>query len=185
MSSELAPKEYIVPFVSALSEIVGATTNQKEVQTATIDLGDLKLGFVYDPRLAAGRMMLILQERLTSTEKTARKTVRLELFANRLKTISYITELTVKDILENQVEDIRAQGEPLDYEKGYGQVVDTFDDLDPRLYEAEQKIDEVEKSPSPAELREIQNGLRELIQNPDNPSRAGSILYPFFKRQFE
>jgi hypothetical protein len=185
MSIELAPKEQIAPFVSTLSELVGAYENHNQAKTATKSLKDLELGVVYDPRLAAGRMMLVLQERKTATETTARKTIRLELFANRFKVISYITELTVEDILQNQIEDIRAQSEPLDYEKGYGHVVDTFDDLDPRLYEAEQKIDEAEKSPSAAELTEIQNGLKVLIQNPNDSSQANEILSKFLTKQFE
>ncbi len=133
MTAEMAPKKQIEPFVAALSEITGAGEKPGEIYHATISLKELEVGVLYDPRLAVGRMMLALQEKGNPASGIARRTVRVELYASRFKVVSYSTGVVVEAELQKQIDDVKAQEEPLEYERGYAQVIEAFDDLDLRL----------------------------------------------------
>lgn len=185
MSKELTPKKHIDPFTSSLSEIVGAGQNHNQVKTATKNLRDLEIGIIYDPRLAAGRIMLVLQEKKVHDAGITKRTIHVELFANRFKAISYLTETTVDDILQIQTEDIRAQDEPLEYKKGFPELtIYERDLLATRQMEAEQRIGETEKVPTPEDLKEIRKGLAALTGHFKSERRANRRLSKFFVRQF-
>lgn len=155
-----------------------------EVRTAVIPLTNLTLGIIYDPRLASGRMILILQEKNGQGPENSKKTVTINLFANKFRMTSTITNVGIDQAIEEQTDDIRQQAEPLEYEKGYEALIETFDPLDIRMNQSRLELDAPEKIPNAFVITEIQNGLRALIDLPDDPEKANQILVPFINRQF-
>lgn len=170
-------------FSGFLSELTHP--REQVVGTATITLRDLNLGIIHDPRIIAGRMMLILQKN-TSPQGTdiSTQTVRVELFAGSFKTIAYYTGRKLEQEIQRQLHDVGAQRKPLsEDETSYTDNV--LEELVFRLLEAKQKFDENEKIPSPQDLKDIRKGLKALTGRFRNSWSANRNLLRFFNRQFE
>ncbi|HSW48175.1 MAG TPA: hypothetical protein VLG67_03775 [Candidatus Saccharimonadales bacterium] len=185
MLRERDPRPQLTSFSSALEKFVGKELDLDKPRILTTDLGYVEMGALYDPGIIP-KSILILQEKTGRKTSISKRTLRIELSASRFRTFSYMTNANVEEELQKQIDDIEAQKEPLDYEEGYAQVVEAYDDLDARMDEATGRIDEIKKIPSEKDIKAIVRGISLLTAPYEIEKRfIGLYFSKFLNRQFE
>lgn len=184
MTIEFAPIHNRDYFTIQLRKLTNAT-NEEQVKSSRVSLRKHELGFVYDPRPTSGRMMLILQEKERQTDSgIARRTIRIELFANRFKLTSYLTGFDIEKEVEKQIEDIEEQNIPLELDDDEY----TFEGLETLIFrssEPDLSLDQKEKPATPKDLIDIHRGLALLTCQMASNRNASRIFTQLFNRQFE
>jgi hypothetical protein len=171
-----------VSFTKLFDTLTRLPNDHREIRSSSITLQTIKLGVIYDQRLISGRHFLILQEKNKQEAIIAKKTVRLEVFANRFKAISYLTGNDLEEEIRQQLEDIDDQMAPLEHDRGKSYSKEVLDDLIVRKIEAHQRIGEVELDLSIKDLRDIHNGLNNLAGFLRSDRLANRNLSRFFLR---